>query len=80
MYVKTFILNERSLKKNYYNTNYNYSNYNTNLSAKYKDKSAKDLKRILKVLKRSGDEIEEIKFVSRKLQARRQLNWNGGAW
>ena len=44
------------------------SNYNTNLSAKYKDKSAKDLKRILKVLKRSGDDIEEIKFVSRKLR------------
>ena len=44
------------------------SNYNTNLSTKYKDKSAKDLKRILKVLKQSGDDIEEIKFVSRKLR------------
>ena len=35
------------------------SNYNIHLSAKYKDKSAKDVKRILKVLKRSGDDIEE---------------------
>ena len=44
------------------------SNYITHLSAKYKDKSAKNLKRILKVLKRSGNDIEKIKFVSRKLQ------------
>ena len=35
---------------------------------KYKEHNAKDLKRILKALKRSGGDIEEIKFVSRKLR------------
>ena len=50
--------------------------HNRQLSVKYKDKNSKDLKRILKALKRSGGDIEEIKFISRKL---REMLRNGNS-
>jgi len=42
--------------------------HNRQLSVKYTDKTSKDLKRMLKTPKRSGGDIEEIKYISRKLR------------
>ena len=53
------------------------NNHNKRLSAKYKDNTTKDLKGILKALKRSGGDIEEIKFVSRELRHKLRNGNNG---
>ena len=53
------------------------NNHNRRLSAKYKDNTTKDLKGILKALKRSGGDIEEIKFVSRELRHKLRNGNNG---
>ena len=53
------------------------SNHNKRLSEKYKDNTTKDLKGILKALKRSGGDVEEIKFVSKELRHKLRNGNNG---
>ena len=53
------------------------NNDNRHLSAKYKENSTKDLKRILKALNRSGGDMEQIKVVSREL-GHKLRNGNSG--
>jgi len=55
---------------NYFSGTYGYTKttLNTHFAEKYKDQTAKELKKSLKILKKSNNDLDEIKYVSRLLR------------